>query len=103
MLTIKLQRYVADFERAVLEALRRVLPEVQVRGCAFHWQLAVFRRIQNLGLAVLINIIKLIQIIVTNHSNIYYSIFRIYLIMYVSFQTEFSESTRPSFMDLSRN
>ncbi|XP_071130109.1 uncharacterized protein [Mytilus edulis] len=43
---------VLDFERATWVATRKVLPTVSIRGCAFHWGQAVWRKCQRLGLQV---------------------------------------------------
>ena len=42
------QEVVADFESGV----KSRLPQVTLRGCAFHWGQAVWRKIQELGLQV---------------------------------------------------
>lgn len=39
-----------DFEVATWVALRRILPSVSLRGCLFHWNQAIWRHIQLLGL-----------------------------------------------------
>ena len=39
-----------DFEAATWTALRKVLPSVSLRGCLFHWNQAIWRYIQQLGL-----------------------------------------------------
>lgn len=41
---------VMDFEKAAWSAVAKVLPNVHVHGCAFHWGQAVWRKTQNLGL-----------------------------------------------------
>jgi len=48
-------RVIADFEAAVWQAVRTVMPHVDMRGCAFHWCQAVWRRIQHLGLQTAYN------------------------------------------------
>ena len=39
-----------DFEAATWLALRNVFPSVCVRGCLFHWNQAIWRHLQHLGL-----------------------------------------------------
>ena len=46
------EEVVADFESGVWGAVRSRLPQVLLRGCAFHWGQAVWRKIQELGLQV---------------------------------------------------
>ena len=46
----KLPQVTADFESPVRGAFRKVLPEVQLLGCAFHWNQALWRKVQELGL-----------------------------------------------------
>lgn len=43
---------IADFESGLWKAVRSRLPDITIRGCAFHWAQAVWRKIQELGLAV---------------------------------------------------
>jgi len=43
--------YAGDFEAAVWKAVRSLMPTVQLYGCLFHWNQAVFRKIQELGIA----------------------------------------------------
>ena len=44
-------RCVTDFECAVWKAIRVVFPTITVLGCAFHWAQAIWRKVQDLGLA----------------------------------------------------
>ena len=46
----RVQRCFLDFEKAEWQSIRHVLPEVERRGCAFHFTQAVWRKIQTLGL-----------------------------------------------------
>ena len=46
----KLPQVTADFESTVRGAFRKVLPKVQLLGCAFHWNQALWRKVQELGL-----------------------------------------------------
>ncbi|XP_052066115.1 uncharacterized protein LOC127705806 [Mytilus californianus] len=49
------QKFIADFERGLWNALHRLFPGVPVQGCAFHWSQAIFRKIQKTGLVVSYN------------------------------------------------
>jgi len=40
---------VVDFEAAMWTAVQRVMPNVHLRGCFFHYAQAVWRKIQDLG------------------------------------------------------
>jgi hypothetical protein len=42
---------VLDFEAALWSAIRETMPNVQLRGCHFHWTQAIWRKVQDLGLA----------------------------------------------------
>ncbi|KAK3919917.1 FLYWCH-type zinc finger-containing protein 1 [Frankliniella fusca] len=46
---------VSDFELAIINACRKVLPHAILRLCFFHLGQSVYRKVQNLGLAVLYN------------------------------------------------
>jgi len=44
-------RYVlTDFERAAISAINEIFPEAVTKGCSFHYQQAIMRRIQHEGL-----------------------------------------------------
>ena len=47
---LNVEQVTADFESTVWGAFRKVLPEVQLLGCAFHWNQALWRKVQELGL-----------------------------------------------------
>ena len=44
------QELVVDFEAAIWAAARDVMPRITIRGCAFHWTQAVWRKVQSIGL-----------------------------------------------------
>ena len=48
---MKVEEIVSDFERGLWKAVRRVFPDVSMRGCAFHFTQSVFKRIKRLGLS----------------------------------------------------
>ena len=39
-----------DFEKAMWQACSSVLPSCRLRGCLFHWNQAVWRKVQDIGL-----------------------------------------------------
>ncbi|KAK3083417.1 hypothetical protein FSP39_022105 [Pinctada imbricata] len=43
--------FVADFEKALWQALRDVHPGIPIKGCVFHFNQAIWRRTQELGLS----------------------------------------------------
>ena len=47
---LKVKEVVLDFEASVWRAIPEVFPDVVMRGCAFHWGQAVWRKVQELGL-----------------------------------------------------
>ena len=51
MPTVRVSSITSDFEKGVWQAFASVFPNIQHRGCTFHWTQAVFRKIQSLGLA----------------------------------------------------
>lgn len=46
------KKVVADFEQAIWRAFRYILPNTTIQGCLFHWAQCIFRKVQDLGLAV---------------------------------------------------
>lgn len=48
----KVEKFVMDFEIALWQAVRATLPASCIQGCAFHWNQAIWRKVQSLGLAV---------------------------------------------------
>ncbi|XP_068250151.1 uncharacterized protein [Palaemon carinicauda] len=47
---LKVQEVILDFEASVWRAIPDVFPDVVMRGCAFHWGQAVWRKAQEFGL-----------------------------------------------------
>lgn len=46
----KISQVILDFERAVWNCFEEVLPDVELRGCSFHFCQAILRQTQSLGL-----------------------------------------------------
>ena len=46
----KVQRVTVNFEWAIWRAFSKVMSNIEVKGCAFHWTQAVWRKVQGLGL-----------------------------------------------------
>jgi len=49
------QQVTADFEAAVWQSIRALLPNVKLSGCLFHFSQAIYRKLQELGLQVAYN------------------------------------------------
>ena len=49
------QKFVADFEKGLCNALRQLFPGIPIKGCVFHWCQTIFRKIPKSGLAVSYN------------------------------------------------
>ena len=49
---INIKKMVMDFETGLWSAMRSLFPAVELQGCAFHWTQAIWRKVQDLGLAV---------------------------------------------------
>ena len=49
---INIKKMVMDFETRLWSAMRSLFPAVELQGCAFHWTQAMWRKVQDLGLAV---------------------------------------------------
>ncbi|KAK2144337.1 hypothetical protein LSH36_766g02025 [Paralvinella palmiformis] len=45
----RIQEIMSDFEAAVWKAGVQVFPEVTMKGCGFHWNQSVWRKVQSLG------------------------------------------------------
>jgi hypothetical protein len=48
----RVQKIVADFENAMWRAVSSTLPNVNMNGCLFHWSQCIWRKVQDIGLAV---------------------------------------------------
>lgn len=48
---IALEEIMTDFEKAFWKAAEHVIPDVTLRGCGFHWNQAVWRKVQAIGLS----------------------------------------------------
>lgn len=46
----KVKEIVSDFEKAVWVSLRNLLPQVEIKGCSFHLNQAMYRHIKKIGL-----------------------------------------------------
>jgi len=42
--SIKVNQVMIDFEKAMWNCLREVLPDMTVKGCLFHWTQALWRK-----------------------------------------------------------
>ena len=42
----RVTKVMLDFEKAVWSALRQTLPNVQLKGCSFHWTQALWRKVR---------------------------------------------------------
>ena len=49
---VQLQCVVMDFEAAVWNAFRDMVPNVDRKGCHFHWTQAIWQKVQDLRLAL---------------------------------------------------
>ena len=45
------KRVITDFELAAINSFRKIFPRTEVKGCFFHFAQAIWRKIQDLGLA----------------------------------------------------
>ena len=44
----KVNQVMIDFEKAMWNCLREVLPDVTVKGCVFHWTQALWRKVSKI-------------------------------------------------------
>ena len=44
--SIDVEEVVCDFEAAIWKAVKEVLPDVNMKGCSFHWGQALWRHVQ---------------------------------------------------------
>ena len=51
-LEYKVEKTAMDFEIALGSALRTQFPAAKLQGSAFHWNQAIWRKVQSLGLVV---------------------------------------------------
>lgn len=49
---MRLNSVVVDYEKSMWAALRLVLPEVDIKGCLFHFNQALYQKVQEIGLQV---------------------------------------------------
>ena len=49
-------KIVTDFERGIWAGAISVFPDCQMRGCVFHWTQAVWRKVQENGLQVILSL-----------------------------------------------
>ena len=50
LIDCNVQEMVLDFELSLWKAINETMPDVNIRGCCFHWTQSVWRRIQSVGL-----------------------------------------------------
>lgn len=62
-LNIHMKTFKCDFELAVINAVQQVYPEVQVKGCFFHYQKAITKKAEQLGVLDLKECKKVIRLI----------------------------------------
>jgi len=49
--TVAVEGMVLDFEQAAWQAVHEFFPGIEIKGCAFNWAQAVWRHVQDVGLA----------------------------------------------------